>query len=125
MPADILVIDDTPANLQLVTYLLESSGHNVIGADTAEAGIALAHDRHPDLIVLDIQLPDIDGYEALDRMRSDPSVADTPVVAVTAFAMTGDRQRAADAGFDGFVTKPVDPYTFVASLTDHLPTARR
>ena len=125
MSANILVVDDTPANLQLLAYLLESGGYTVLGAETGEAAVALAHEWNPDLVVLDIQLPDIDGYEALERLRSDPALADTPVIAVTAFAMDNDRRRTEEAGFDGYVTKPIDPYTFVTDIASCLATHRR
>jgi two-component system cell cycle response regulator DivK len=122
MPANILIVDDTPANLQLIAYLLENSGFNVLDAETGEEAIERAREWNPDLVVLDIQLPDIDGYETLNRLRSDPAFADTPVIAVTAFAMANDRRRAEEAGFDGFVTKPIDPYTFVTDISSCLAT---
>lgn len=120
-----LVIEDTPANLQLVTYLLESSGHTVLGSDDAETGLELARTCRPHLIVLDIQLPGMDGYAALAAIRADAALAGTPVVAVTAFAMVGDQDRAEQAGFDGFLIKPIDPYTFVADIGAYLPATLR
>jgi CheY-like chemotaxis protein len=114
--ATILIVEDTPANLALATKLLHAAGHEVLAADTAAAGIALATQRLPDLVLLDLGLPDVDGWEALRRLRSEPRGRGLRVVAFTAHAMVGDRERALAAGFDGYLSKPIDFATFAASV---------
>jgi len=114
--ATILIVEDTPANLALATKLLHAAGHEVLAADTAAAGIALATQRRPDLVLLDLGLPDVDGWEALRRLRAEPRGRGLRVVAFTAHAMVGDRERALAAGFDGYLSKPIDFATFAASV---------
>lgn len=114
--ATILVVEDTPANLALATKLLHAAGYDVLGADTGEAGIALATERLPDLVLMDLGLPDIDGWEALRRLRASPGGGTLRVVAFTAHAMVGDQERALAAGFDGYLSKPIDFATFAASV---------
>ena len=125
MPARILAVDDVSHNLDLMTYLLQASGHEVIGASDGGEALRLAHHHRPDLIVLDVQLPDLDGYEVLSRLRADPELARVPVVAVTAYAMVGDRDEALAAGFDGYLAKPIDPTTLVDTLDAYLPPKQR
>jgi two-component system cell cycle response regulator len=125
MGAHILVVEDTPHNLQLMTYLLESHEHSVVAAETGEQGVELALAGRPDLIVMDLQLPGIDGYQALAALRSAPNLADIPVIAVTSFAMVGDRDRALNAGFDDYLTKPIDPESFREEINSHLPAQLR
>jgi two-component system cell cycle response regulator DivK len=103
----ILVVEDNPKNLKLVRDVLQHSGYEVIEATSGEDGVRLADEEHPDLVLMDLQLPGIDGTEALRRIRVGQHNADVPVVAVTAFAMNDDRQRAFDSGFDGYVEKPI------------------
>jgi two-component system cell cycle response regulator len=121
----VLIIEDTPHNLQLMTYLLQAHGHSVVGAETAEDGLELARRDRPDLVVMDLQLTGIDGYQALQRFRRDPTLATVPVVAVTALAMVGDREQVMAAGFDGYMTKPIDPEIFASGMDDHLPAGLR
>lgn len=121
MGARILVVEDTFHNSQLMTYLLEACGHTVIAAGTGEEGIDLAGTSRPDLVVMDLQLPGIDGYQAFTGIRSLPELATVPVVAVTSFAMVGDRDRAIEAGFDHYLTKPIDPETFTEEINARLP----
>ncbi|MEV6638273.1 response regulator [Actinoplanes sp. NPDC051470] len=121
MGARLLIVEDTPHNLQLMTYLLESHGHTVIAAVTGEQGIELALAARPDLVMMDLQLPGIDGYEALTAFRSAPDLAAVPVIAVTSFAMVDDRDRALRAGFTHYMTKPIDPETFTEQINLHLP----
>jgi len=123
--ARILIIEDTPHNLELMTYLLRASGHTVITAMTGLDGLALAHLERPDLIVLDVQLPDIDGYQVLARLRADRDLAARPVVAVTAYAMLGDRDAALVAGFDGYLSKPIDPVSFGRAIDARLSASLR
>jgi two-component system cell cycle response regulator len=119
--ARVLLVEDTPHNLLLMTYLLESYGHTVIPAGTGEEGIELAATARPDLVVMDLQLPGIDGYEALAALRSMPDLDGVPVVAVTSFAMVGDRDRALNAGFNDYLAKPIDPENFGDEISSLLP----
>lgn len=118
--ARILAVDDTPHNLDLITYLLTAAGHEVIGSETGEDALGLAREHRPDLVVLDVQLPGMDGYAVLERLRADPEMAHTLVVAVTAYAMVGDRAHALSAGFDGYLAKPIDPLTFADTISAYL-----
>ena len=126
MGANILVVEDTPHNLELIRYLLDAHGHTVIPATHGQQAVDLARANPPDLVVMDIQLADsFDGYEALRLIRTDPRLRALPVVAVTAFAMEGDRETALAAGFNGYLTKPLNPRTFVAEVDLHLPAELR
>lgn len=116
----ILAVDDTPHNLDLITYLLTAAGHEVIGSQSGEDALLLAREHRPDLVVLDVQLPGMDGYEVLDELRADPDLPDTLVIAVTAYAMVGDRAHALSAGFDGYLAKPIDPLTFADTISAYL-----
>jgi len=108
----ILVVEDNERNLKLLRDVLEYEGYDVRVARTAEDGITLAVSEPPDLVLMDLQLPGIDGIEALRRLRESPRTADIPVVAVTAQAMKQDRERALDAGFNGYVEKPISVRAF-------------
>ncbi len=119
--ARILVIEDNPINLELTTYLLRAAGHEVLTAADGEAGLAAAMRERPDLIVCDIQMPGLDGYEVARALKADPALRRVPLLAVTALAMVGDRERAVAAGFDQHVSKPIDPETFIATLAALLP----
>jgi CheY-like chemotaxis protein len=118
--ATILVVEDYPDNLALMTYLLSAAGHDVRGAVTGRQTVASAQENPPDIVVLDIQLPDMDGYQVLTELRADPRTASIPVVAVTAYAMVGDRDDALAAGFDGYLPKPITPRTFAQTVESHL-----
>jgi len=108
----ILVVEDNERNLKLLRDVLEYAGYDVRVARTAEDGITLAVKEPPDLVLMDLQLPGIDGMEALRRLRENPRTADIPVVAVTAQAMKQDRERALDAGFNGYIEKPISVRAF-------------
>jgi two-component system, cell cycle response regulator len=126
MGANILLVEDTPHNLDLMTYLLQAQGHMIAAASAGEEAIRLARQAMPDLVIMDIQLGgEIDGFEALRQIRSHKPLATVPVVAVTAFAMVGDREQALAAGFTDYLTKPIDPHTFATSIDRHLPVALR
>lgn len=125
MAARILVIEDNSANMQLIRYLLEYSGYEVLEARDGAQGVAMALSERPDLVVCDIQLPFLDGYEVLRVIRGDSRAAGLKVVAVTAFSMPNDRVKVERAGFDGYFTKPIDPETFVASIDALLPAPLR
>jgi two-component system cell cycle response regulator DivK len=106
-PRRILVVEDNPLNLKLVRDVLQFAGYDVIEAHSGEEGVRAAQADPPDLVLMDLQLPGIDGTETLHRLRQGPLGRDVPVVAVTAFAMAEDRERASMAGFDGYVEKPI------------------
>jgi two-component system, cell cycle response regulator DivK len=116
----ILIVEDNERNLRLVRDLLQASGFATIEAENARTGLALAAARKPALILMDIQLPDLDGITALGRLRGHGETASTVVVALTAFAMNSDRQRFLDAGFDDYVEKPIDVKTFPAHVRELL-----
>ena len=108
----ILVVEDNPKNLKLAHDVLAFSGYDVVTAETGERGVAVALADPPDLILMDLQLPGIDGVEALHRIRGDARCREIPIVAVTAFAAEDDRSDAFAAGFDGFLQKPLDVRAF-------------
>jgi two-component system cell cycle response regulator len=120
MAACILVIEDNPTNLQLMIYLLRAFGHAVLTAMSGEEGLETAHRELPDLILCDIQLPGLDGYEVAQRLKSQPALRAIPLVAVTALAMVGDREKVLASGFDGYLAKPVVPQTFVQAVAGFL-----
>jgi|SRR5687768_16758532 len=106
--AVILVVDDNRLNLELATDVLQAAGYGVRQAGSGPEAIAIARAEQPQLILMDIGLPGMDGYAALRALRGEPSTAEIPVAALTAYAMAGDEQRALAAGFDGYITKPID-----------------
>jgi len=112
-------------NLYLVRFILERSGYEVFAAQDGRSGIDLAASLRPDLILLDIQLPVMDGYSVAHSLRHNPSLADTPIVAVTSYAMPDDREKVMEAGRNGYIEKPIDPDTFVAKIERHLPSSRK
>jgi two-component system, cell cycle response regulator DivK len=117
--AKILVVEDNPRNMKLVRDVLQATGYRTVEATTGERAVELASEHGPDLVLMDIQLPDIDGVETLGRLRADESTAAIPVIALTAQAMKGDRERFLAAGFDGYVSKPVDIAGLVATVKQH------
>src|SRR5687767_6171288 len=120
MTAKILVVEDNAANMKLATFILESAGYTVIGARDAEAGLTLARDEQPDLIVMDIQLPRMDGLQATGLLKADPTTRAIPVIALTALAMKGDEERILAAGCDGYVAKPLAYRAFLVVVARHL-----
>jgi CheY-like chemotaxis protein len=119
--ATILVVEDIPANRALASKLLGGAGHEVLAVESAEAALALASERKPALILMDLGLPDMDGWQALERLRANEGTAHVRVIAFTAHAMIGDRDRVIEAGFDGYISKPIDFATFVDSVEEQLP----
>jgi two-component system, cell cycle response regulator DivK len=115
----ILVVEDNEKNKKLVRDVLEASGYRTLEAATGEQGVERAVDHRPDLVLMDVQLPDIDGVEVLRRMRADERTASVPVLALTAQAMDGDRERFLAAGFDGYLSKPVDIADLVSTVKRH------
>jgi two-component system cell cycle response regulator DivK len=114
--AKILLVEDNPANLTLATFLLQSAGYTVISATDAEVGVAMARHEQPDLILMDIQLPGMDGLEATAVLKSDDATRDIPVIALTALAMKGDEERILAAGCDGYIAKPLEYKEFLAKV---------
>ena len=104
----VLIVEDNEKNLKLVRDVLQVKGYETVDAGTAEKGIAIARDRKPDLVLMDIQLPGMNGIDALRALRADPATAGIPIVAITASVMQTDRQQIVGAGFDGFIEKPVN-----------------
>jgi CheY-like chemotaxis protein len=122
MKPKILVIEDNEQNLYLVTFILEAHGYAVVQARDGREGIELAGQVKPALILLDIQLPEMDGYAVARELKSNPTLKDVPVVAVTSYTMVGDRERILAAGCEGYIEKPINPDTFVADVAQYLPT---
>ena len=118
--AKILVIEDNEQNLYLTTFILQKNGHEVIQAGNGEAGIARAAQTLPDLILLDIQLPGKDGYRVAEELRRIPGIAQTPIIAVTSYAMPGDRERILAAGCTSYIEKPINPDTFHMEVSQFL-----
>ena len=134
----ILIVEDNPANMTLWVFLLQSVGHTVLNAIDAEAGLALARDQHPDLILMDMQLPGMDGLEATRLLKLDECTRAIPVIALTALAMKGDEERIRAAGCNGYIAKPMHYPDFLAvvaaelarvlpspTVTDLIPTVAR
>jgi len=121
--AKILVVEDNAANMTLAVYLLETTGHTVLSATDAEAGLASARAECPDLILMDIQLPGMDGLEATALLKQDDATRAIPVVALTALAMKGDEERIRAAGCDGYIAKPMNYKAFLATVEAHLQGA--
>jgi two-component system cell cycle response regulator len=115
----ILVVEDNELNLKLVKSVLQLKKYNVLEADTAEKGIQLAQEHRPDLILMDIQLPGMDGLDACRVLKKDEAFAHTPIVALTSYAMQGDEQKAKDAGCAGYITKPIDTKQFLVTISHY------
>jgi len=120
MKKTVLVIEDNEQNLYLVTFILTKNGYEVVQARDGREGIDLAGQVIPTLILLDIQLPVMDGYEVARALRSNPELTGVPIVAVTSYAMVGDRERTLEAGCSGYIEKPINPETFMADIENYL-----
>jgi two-component system cell cycle response regulator DivK len=123
----ILIVEDNPANMTLAVFLLESAGHTVIKSTDAEAGVTLAKTEQPDLILMDIQLPGMDGLQATVLLKKDEATRSIPVIALTALVMKGDEERILAVGCDGYIAKPISYREFLATVAEQLaarqPTA--
>src|SRR4029450_10475945 len=109
MPGElILIVEDNPRNLKLIRDILQFRGYTTLEAETGESGVTLARERQPALILMDVQLPGMDGRAATKALKADPSTQQIPVIAMTAFAMKGDRESLLADGFDGYMSKPID-----------------
>jgi two-component system cell cycle response regulator DivK len=118
--AKVLVVEDNPANMTLAVFLLQSVGHTVLSAKDAEAGLTLAREEQPNLILMDIQLPGMDGLEATVMLKRDDLTRTIPVIALTALAMKGDEERIRAAGCDGYIAKPMSYQEFLATIAAQL-----
>lgn len=123
MPASILVVEDNEDNLTLIDCLLRARGYAPLLASSGHDGIRIASEARPEVILLDLLMTGLDGYQVVEEIKKMPELERTRVVAVTASAMIGDRERIMAAGFDGYIQKPIDPRTFIASLERLLPAA--
>ncbi len=116
----ILIVEDNEKNLKLVRDVLQFRGYRTLEAGTAGEGISLAGAHRPDLILMDIQLPILDGYEATRRIKADPELREIPIIAVTSYALSGDDVKALEAGCDAYVTKPFSPRALLAKIREYL-----
>jgi two-component system cell cycle response regulator DivK len=118
--AKVLIVEDNSANMTLAVFLLQSAGHSVLSARDAEAGLTLAREEQPDLILMDIQLPGMDGLQATALLKRDEATRAIPVIALTALAMKGDEERIRAAGCDGYIAKPMRYQEFLATIAAQL-----
>lgn len=124
MKAKILLIEDNPQNSYLATFLLEQRGHEIVHAETGPLGLELAAKERPHLILLDIQLPGMDGHDVARALKSNPDLSPIPIVAVTSYAMVGDKEKCLEAGAEGYIEKPINPDSFVSEVERFLPTVQ-
>ncbi len=124
MSDQLLIIEDNAQNFYLMRFLLEKNGFAVIGAESGREGIDAALRHRPRAILLDIQLPEMDGYAVSSELRKHPEMADIPIIAVTSYAMMGDRERILAAGATAYIEKPINPDTFVAEIARYLSEDR-
>ena len=125
MVARVLLVEDNPANLSLMQYLLQASGYTTLTATDGRQGVAVAQRESPDVILMDLQLPIMNGYEAARLVKEVPALRGVPIIAVTAFAMVGDRDKILARGFDGYIAKPITPERFVSEVEGFIASARR
>ncbi|CAB1078979.1 FOG: CheY-like receiver [Olavius algarvensis Delta 1 endosymbiont] len=123
MKSKILVIEDNEQNMYLITFILEKHGYEVVQAQDGRLGIELALASDPDLIILDIQLPEMDGYSVAQQLKANPRFRTLPIVAVTSYAMAGDRERVLRAGCTGYIEKPINPEMFMSQIEKFLSVA--
>jgi two-component system cell cycle response regulator DivK len=117
----ILVVEDDTQNSYLIGFILEKSGYEVVTVGDGEQAVEAAAERTPDLILMDMLLPKMSGYDATRAIKSDPVTAGVTIIALTAYSMKGDRERILEAGCDGYISKPIDPETFVSQMEEFMP----
>jgi len=120
----VLVVEDNPDNMRLTQFLLEDDGFEVLSAEDAEQALDVLKTRRPEVILMDIQLPGMDGLTLTRQLRADPAWSETVIVALTAYAMKGDEKNALAAGCDGYITKPVSTRTFASAVRGHMQARR-
>jgi two-component system cell cycle response regulator len=125
MAANILIIEDNPANLELMCYLLQASGYTPLSAVDGQQGLEMIQAHRPDLILCDVQMPRLNGYQVAATLKADPALCEIPLIAITAFAMVGDREKIRSRGFDGYLAKPINPERFVSEVLEFLPHDQR
>ncbi|MBW1955384.1 MAG: response regulator [Deltaproteobacteria bacterium] len=119
MERTVLIVEDDPQNLKLFSDLLQVKGYSALVATNGRQGVEIGKEKKPDLILMDIQMPVMDGLEALTILKADETTKEIPVVALTAYAMQGDAERLGGAGFDGYITKPIDIKEFFNKLAEY------
>lgn len=117
----ILIVEDQEDNRQILRDLLQSAGYDLVEAEDGQAALVAAKAKRPDLVLMDIQLPLMDGYEATRRFKADPDLRSIPIIVVTSYALSGDEGKARAAGCDGYVTKPYSPRQLLAKIKEYLP----
>jgi CheY-like chemotaxis protein len=123
--ARVVIIEDNAFNLELARYLLSAAGYPVLAATDGLEGVKLVRSERPDIVVCDLQMPALDGFGVIEQIRADPALRSIVVVAVSALSMPDDQRRALASGFDGYMSKPIEPETFIAQLENYLPEALR
>jgi two-component system cell cycle response regulator DivK len=121
----ILIVEDNEKNRYLISYILKTKGYEIIEATTGEKGVELAIKERPDLVIMDIQLPGIDGLETTKRIRASGTNGNTPIIAITSYAMTGDKEKALEAGCTGYIEKPINPDTVLSEIEKYLKNKGR
>jgi CheY-like chemotaxis protein len=116
MKPTVLIIEDNEQNMYMLSYLLSQNNYNIIEAYNGKDGLKMAHENHPEIILIDIQLPDMDGYEICNKLSHNGLPKSTVIIAVTSYAMGGDKEKALEAGADGYLEKPINPDTFVNQM---------
>ncbi len=119
----ILIVEDNEKNMYLMRFILSKKGYNIVEARNGKKGIEMTEKEKPDMIIMDIKLPDIDGLEATKRIRKIKGFEKTPIIAVTSYAMTGDKERALKAGCNGYIKKPINPDTFIKEMEKGFATS--
>lgn len=121
MKKSVLIIEDNEQNMYMLTYLLQSENYEILQAFNGVDGIMMANEKNPDIILLDIQLPEMDGYTVAQKIRESVKLKSTPIIVVTSYAMVGDKEKALSSGATGYIEKPIDPDTFIEQMNSFLP----